>query len=396
MHEDNFELIRELMQFSSMGELRRSPVYRRRKPLLDQILKQPRVFEHSGCQPRLESFLRVVQWNIEYGKELDGIVQALDQHPVLRSADLMLINEVDDGMTRSGNLSIAGELSRRLGAHALFGVEYIELAEVSRAAAANGSNNGACLHGSAILTRHPFSNPRVPRLPRCENNFRSAQKRLGGRAGVIADIDLTDSGLTAGRLTAATAHLDVVNSPRCRQAQMRALLSSIDSTQSSGKTSPVLVGGDFNTHTFARGGKLRTAINLGRILLTGGEKLTAELLSPNEREPLLAEFSSFRYQMDGFNDKTPTQTTSAEELGADGSLPGPLRKWALKRLGSPDYKFEFRLDWFAGRGLTALSDGQVVDAKTGVPSASPSTISDLRYQGRRLSDHDPIVVDIGL
>jgi endonuclease/exonuclease/phosphatase family metal-dependent hydrolase len=390
MHEDNLELVRELMQFSSMGELRRSPVYRRRKQLVDQILKRPRVFNYPGCRPRLESFLRVAQWNIEYGKELDGIVQVLDQHPVLGFADLVLLNEVDDGMLRSGNFSIAAELSRRLGAHAVFGVEYIELA--GQAGAFNGFNNAACLHGSAILTRHGVSNPRVQRLPRCENNFGSAQKRLGGRSGIIADIDLP----LGGSLTAATAHLDVVNTPRCRQAQMRALLNSIDSRPSPDTSGAVLVGGDFNTHTFARGGRLRTAINLCRILFTGGEKLATQLISPHEREPLLNEFESFGYQTEAFNDQTPTQRASAEELGTAGSLPGPIRKWAIKRLGSPDYRFEFRLDWFGGRGLTALSNGQVVDAKTGVTSLGPSTIPDLQYQDRRLSDHDPIVVDIAL
>ena len=44
------------------------------------------------------------------------------------------------------------------------------------------------------------------RLPRCENNFESAEKRLGGRLGIFVDIEIGDA-----KLLATTAHLDVLS-----------------------------------------------------------------------------------------------------------------------------------------------------------------------------------------
>src|SRR6202008_4045285 len=135
-------------------------------------------------------------------------IEVLTSHPVLRFADLLLINELDDGMIRSSNLNIALELSKALSAHAIFGVEYLELTKgVSEKLALQGENT-AGLHGNAILTRHSFSNPEVFRLPRCENNFQAKERRIGGRIGIILDLEI--GGKT---FVAANTPLDVINPP---------------------------------------------------------------------------------------------------------------------------------------------------------------------------------------
>src|SRR6185503_1575000 len=114
-----------------------------------------------------------------------------------------------------------------IGAHAIYGVEYLELTKGIGDELKLEGRNTAALHGNAILTRHSFSNPRTFRLPRCEKNYESAEKRLGGRIGLLVDLEI--SGLS---LLAVTAHLDVVNTPRCRARQLRALLDHIDSRDS--------------------------------------------------------------------------------------------------------------------------------------------------------------------
>src|SRR5215467_7111791 len=193
---DNQLLVRELRRFDSIRELFKSDFYRTHRSELRTLLNEPRIYEFKAAVPRLDSFLRVAQWNIEYGIQLTGIVDALNNHPLLRFADLILLNEVDDGVSRSGNVNVVKELGQRLAAHAIYGVEYLELADAP---------NTAALHGNAILTRHPFHAPLMFRLPICEDNFGSPQKRLGGRLVLIVDIEV------ASALTVAVFHWDVVN-----------------------------------------------------------------------------------------------------------------------------------------------------------------------------------------
>jgi|ERR1700733_6179670 endonuclease/exonuclease/phosphatase family metal-dependent hydrolase len=397
MPEDNVHLVEALKGFDKIDQLLASPAYLANQPFLNRLFNHPKVFEFPGCQPRVNAFLRIVQWNIEYGKRLDEVARALNEHSVLRFADLLLINEVDEGMSRSGNVAVAEELGKRIEAHAVFGAEYLELTGRQQSVGAGAvapqstieaNGNTAALHGCAILTRHRFSNPTVARLPRCEDNFASVQKRLGGRVGVMVKLHLS------GReVTAATAHLDVVNTPRCRQAQIRALLEAIDAGSAT-SSPPAIVGGDLNTHTFARGGRLRGALNLARILIANRQALARDLLNPSDREPLLREFGKFDYQVKGFNDGQPTNQVGGDELGASSALPLIVRKLALKRLGGPEFSLPFRLDWFAARGLVPLSEAEIEDRETGIRSIGPSTVSGLQSDGGRLSDHDPIVVDI--
>src|SRR5215831_9973771 len=218
MNENNQLLVAELGRYKSIKDLRRSDAFRRHQAALHQLFNAPRTQFGQSVRPRLNSFLRVAAWNIECGKRLDGIIDALNTHPILRFADLVLLSEVDDGMARSANRAVAFELGREVGAHAIYGVEYLELSGPEPVEPMHRGNSAA-LHGNAILTRHPFRSPRLVRLPRCENNFESQQKRLGGRVGLVIDLEPGPAGLVA-----ATAHLDVVNTPRCRQKQLRSFL----------------------------------------------------------------------------------------------------------------------------------------------------------------------------
>ena len=176
-----------------VDELRRSDFFRAHKAELKRLLDEPRIYGSPDAQPRLRSFLRVVEWNIERGTKLDGIVEVLNNHPVLGFADLLLLNELDDGMVRSGNRNVALELSRALSAHAVYGVEYLEMTKGTGEELNLPGENTTALHGNAILTRHRFSNPQIVRLPRCENNFESAEKRLGGRMGILLDLEIGEA-----------------------------------------------------------------------------------------------------------------------------------------------------------------------------------------------------------
>ncbi len=388
---NNQHLVDQLKRFSTFEQLRRSEFYREHETELRRLLDEPRVYELPEAHPRLRSFLRVVEWNIERGARLEGIIEVLNAHPVLRFADLLLLNELDDGMVRSGNLSIARELSRALEAHAVFGVEYLELTMgVGKEIKLTGENTSA-LHGNAILTRHTFSKPRIIRLPRCENNFESKERRIGGRIGILLDLEIDDTSFVVGN-----THLDVVNTPRCRGTQMRAMLQAVQTRLEPGSTRPAIVGGDLNTHTFARGTRFRAIRNTATILNSKRDNLSQRLSHPEIKEPAIREFARFGYETEDFNDRSATSRTIVSNLDDPTRLPRPMKWWVNRRIPPEGLPLEFRLDWLAARGLRALKTGEVIDEQTGAASVNARTFTGLTHNGSPLSDHDPIVFDVSL
>jgi endonuclease/exonuclease/phosphatase family metal-dependent hydrolase len=351
MDSNNQRLIAELDRFTTFDQLRRSAFYRKNEARIRQLIDEPRIHTSQDARPRLRSFLRVVEWNIERGARLEGIIDVLRNHPVLRFADLLLINELDSGMARSANRNVAAELSRSLSAHAIFGVEYLELTKGVGDELLIEEENTDALHGNAVLTRYPFSNPHVIRLPRCEDNFGSAEKRLGGRIGITVDIEV------AGReIHAAVTHLDVTGTPQCRARQLRAFLESIFGSRA--------------------------------------HSLRHRLLHPERREPAIGELKRFGYEVESFNDRRPTAWSIVSRLEDARRLPFPLREWVSRKIGPDGLMLEFKLDWLAARGLRALREGQARDEATGIVSLSPQTIRGLTRNGSHLSDHDPVVADI--
>lgn len=389
----NQHLVEQLRRFDTFAELRRSDFFQTHRAELARVLDEPRIYEASGARPRLRSFLRVVEWNIERGTQLEGIIDALDHHPVLGYADLLLLNELDDGMVRSGNRNVARELSQALGAHAIYAAEYLELTKGTGDELNLPGENTTALHGNAILTRHRFANPQIVNLPRCENNFESAEKRLGGRIGIMMDVQIG-----AQSFIATTAHLDVVNTPRCRGRQMRAILEAVDArvNQSPPANRSAIFGGDLNTHTFARGGQFRTMKNTAIILGSRRSRLARRFAHPERKEPAIRDLARFGYDTDALNDRTATARSFVSGLDDPKGLPAPVRWWIKQRVGPNGLTLELRLDWLAARGLRALRAGEMIDTDTGITSIDPQTFSNLKHNGQLLSDHDPIVVDLAI
>lgn len=393
---NNQHLVKELLGFATFQELRRSDFYRTHKEELRCLLCEPKIYISEGARPRLRSFLRVIEWNIERGTQFEGIVETLNNHPVIRHADLLLLNELDEGMVRSGNRNVALELSRALSAHAVYGAEYLEMTKGVGAELKLPGENTAALHGNAILTRHPFSSPKIVQLPRCEDNFESQEKRLGGRIGILITLDI--AGLS---LAAATLHLDVVNTPRCRARQMRAMLEAVDSYIEAqlgerASNARVIIGGDLNTHSFARGNRLRAMANTALILGSRRDRLARRLLAPERKEPAITAFARYGYEIETLNDGSATARSLVSGLNDAKGLPRPMKWWVNRRIGPEGLLLELRLDWLAGRGMRVLKAGEVIDAETGVTSIDAQAFAGLTHNGEPLSDHDPIVVDIAI
>jgi hypothetical protein len=155
---------------------------------------------------------------------------------------------------------------------------------------------------------------------------------------------------------------------------------------------PAIVGGDLNTHTFARGGRIN-AIRNTMVILGDRSKLKSRLRHPERREPAVAELRRAGFEIDSTNDRLPTSSSVVSRLDDSKRLPSLMKWWVQRRVGPGGVTLELRLDWLASRNLRVLAEGEAVDAATGVPSVRARTLL-ADGDGSPLSDHHPIVADL--
>jgi endonuclease/exonuclease/phosphatase family metal-dependent hydrolase len=179
--------------------------------------------------------IRVVDWNIDRGLQLSGVIHFLGT----TKADLILLQEVDLNAHRTHYLNIAREIAQKLQMNYVFGREFEELSQ--------GSSGSPAYHGQATLSRWPLSNMRLIRfreqsrfwrprwyLPRSE----PFQQRLGGRVALITHVHVGCRTLVSYNL-----HLESRGDDKLRRAQLREVL--IDA-QRYGQEIPIIVAGDLN------------------------------------------------------------------------------------------------------------------------------------------------------
>src|SRR5687767_1877121 len=261
--------------------------------------------------PGLGRVVRVVQWNIERGLEYDAVRHAfndaaafaklidakehprgsekrklaLEQAALLKQADVIVLNEVDFGMRRTGYRDVAADLASALQMNYAYGVEFVEIdpialglekfeelppeeaAELVREVAVNRPRYRG-LHGTAILSRFRLENVRLEpfehqphdwyadelaSVGELEEGKRKAgelifeekvrrEVRRGGRMMLTAEI--VDGRLPGGRTTVVATHLESKAKPEGRRKQLEELLTRVK-----GAKGAVVVAGDMNTST---------------------------------------------------------------------------------------------------------------------------------------------------
>jgi endonuclease/exonuclease/phosphatase family metal-dependent hydrolase len=293
--------------------------------------------------------LRVVAWNIEKGKRWHDLIACLESDD-LAAADILCLNEVDEGMARSGNRRIAQELAKGLKMRVAFGPAYRELTKGTGEERFVSGENAIGLQGNAILSRFPIVETRNVHLPVCHDPSKSEERREGGRCCLIARLD-TGNGVT---LTVAVTHLEVLTTPACRSRQMRFLLQEI-------RESPAIVAGDFNTNTFTRGTSWRTFRSALRLV---SPEVKSEVLRPVPYEPLFAELQQAGFEWDGFNDDLPTCHADLRGLEDQKYLPRAFRRYILDRIT----ELPLRLDWIAVRGAKSVGGARTLTNLCAQPS----------------------------
>jgi endonuclease/exonuclease/phosphatase family metal-dependent hydrolase len=146
------------------------------------------------------SSLRIVDWNIDRGHKLAGVIDFLAH----TSADIFILQEVDLNARRTHRLNVAEEIARKLQMNYVFGREFQELVQ--------GSKNDPAYLGQAILAKWPIANPRLIRFSRQSSFWRPHwhlprmepfQERLGGRVALVAEVNFAGNQLIIYNL-----HLD--------------------------------------------------------------------------------------------------------------------------------------------------------------------------------------------
>ena len=160
-----------------------------------------------------DSVLRVVTFNIEFARHVDGAIALLREDPRLRDADLVFLQEMDDPGTRR----IAEAL----------GLSYIYCPATVHPGAGHD-------FGNAILSRWPIRDTKKIILPHLA--------RIGGSQR-IATAGTVDIGGTPVRLYSVHVAVPLSVSGRGRREQLRPILED-----AAGGPRRVIIAGDLNSH----------------------------------------------------------------------------------------------------------------------------------------------------
>lgn len=269
--------------------------------------------------------LSVVAWNVERCL----FPEASAAHIAHLAPDVVLLSEVDHGMSRTAQRHTTEAMAQQLGMAYAYGVEFheLDLGGPTERHFCKDDFNALGWHGNAVLSKAPFDKVTLIRLDdhghwySAEAGADPEQPRLGGRMAIAAIVPTA-----AGPVCVVSTHLESNAGTAHRAAQMTVLLDGIDDFAPG---LSVLIGGDLNT----------------------GNHLPPDF--DWRQETLFADAEARGYSW-GF---------TADGLTTRASLitPHPERK--------------MKLDWFAGRNLTP-----------GNKAVIPSTDAN----GRPLSDHDAI------
>ena len=172
-----------------------------------------------------------------------------------------------------------------------------------------------------------------------------------------------------------SAHLEVHRTRNDRAAQVRTLLEALAAVQE-----PIILAGDFNTHTFDRGGARGLVQGVRGLLLTRDQALRRRLLFPDRgpwRESLFDALREADFEWNRFVDREPTLRLRLERLDEVRLLPRLVTTPFERLLSWAERRAALRLDWFAGRGWSG-GTGLTVRGLDGPNHAS---------------DHAPIVAE---
>jgi endonuclease/exonuclease/phosphatase family metal-dependent hydrolase len=350
------------------------------QPEIDRVLNNTRVGDFAPAGSVVRNSIRALAWNIERGICTEGIIHAIQNRKEIESSDVLMLSELDQGMARTRNRFVVRDIAEALHLNYAFAPCYLALNKGNGTEKNAEGENRESLHGNALLSPHPLRNAHSLPLPNGKDKMKGDEKRIGCQRAVIADVVHP-----RGTFRAVEVHLDAHSSQRHRHLQMKLVLDHLDRLQ---PQLPVLIGGDWNTTTHDASRALYSILGYWRRVFMGVRNVIANHYPYPERwfeRRLFGELDRRGYAYRELN--APGACTlhyTIEDMAANLNMrewvPGWcfwFINWALERTGG---RCSLKLDWFAGKGIR-------VD-----PVDGPRVVGSILDQGRRVSDHDPIVV----
>lgn len=165
-------------------------------PLLDQV-EISNKFVKKDQEEEVPANLKVMFWNAERGTDWNIFATSFAE-----DADIIILNEMDWGMARSGNIHTTMHLADHMKMNYAYGVEFMELTNgnAKEINATNGLLNEIGYHGNALLSKWPLKNAKIVRLHPLYDllyNLRTegqaaGERRLGGRMALFATTHFPD------------------------------------------------------------------------------------------------------------------------------------------------------------------------------------------------------------
>jgi endonuclease/exonuclease/phosphatase family metal-dependent hydrolase len=251
--------------------------------------------------PGIGKVLRIAEWNINREeknammlafsdasgfRELAGenpklnrkaLDLSVEQAKHLQGADVIVLNEVDHGVNRTGYRDVTRDIAMTLHMNYVFATEFVELTPLYVRSKKDEkekqeSNNADIdpkrylgLEGSALLSRYPIRSARIVQLPQAYDWYHQEvhaiselakaenlaggklvseklkrQVRRGSRLMIVAELEIP--GPEPGILTVICPHLEDYSESNGRRKQMDFVLSQIKTI-----STPVVMAGDLNT-----------------------------------------------------------------------------------------------------------------------------------------------------
>jgi endonuclease/exonuclease/phosphatase family metal-dependent hydrolase len=179
--------------------------------------------------------IRVVDWNIDRGLKLRGVIDFLAG----AKADIILLQEADLNARRTHHINVAREIAQKLEMNYVFGREFQELTQ--------GSKTSPAYHGQATLSRWPLSNSRMIRFQKQSHFWRPHwflpeiapfQERLGGRMALVSAVNIAGKTIVVYNL-----HLESKGDDSLRCSQLD---EALDDARQYNWDTTILLAGDFN------------------------------------------------------------------------------------------------------------------------------------------------------
>jgi endonuclease/exonuclease/phosphatase family metal-dependent hydrolase len=369
----------DLLEFNSTRQMEKSAVYQKIKPEVERILNAVAQENFAPDVSEKSDMVRALAWNIERGNRFEGIVDALKNHEQLKDKDLLLLTELDYGMARSGNRFVAHDLARELKLNYAFAPVYIALQKGSGVEARVEGENTKSLHGLATLSKYPLKNVHAVALPNGKDKMWGKEKRLGYLRALVADVEHP-----AGEFRSITVHLDAHSSRAHRRLQMKIVLDHLETLPEL----PTIIGGDWNTTTYNAQNATRAILGYWRRVMMGVRHVARNHMPHPQRyfeKRLFDDLETRGFDYKKLNEiGVGTLHYDMDNIAYNTNLRDwvpawcfPFIFWAAKQVGG---RVSGRLDWFAGKGITACG--------------TPQTVGNLKDAEKiPLSDHDAITLD---